>query len=424
MGLHRLTMCCRDTSKCLMTLFALFAVAATRQERKIPTSLQSAFKAYVIDHYRHFLLVINLIAVTVYAAYIFADALLIPDMAVASVVVRSTICMLALLNIFLLFRRNVSALMMDMLLPLHVIVACSAWFELLKRSESSNVPGFVYGALIFIVLGNLGVRYSFRGILLCSLLISLVVFYNVAQVCSGNPDAVLVFVLVYLPILLFSLFISWVNVDGVKKAFLSDLADRRQRTELSVLNSRLLELANTDALTNVGNRRAFDQCLEGCWQEMCQYRKVFALLLVDVDYFKLYNDNYGHQEGDRCLKEVASRIVATLRKGQAKVFRYGGEEFVVLLQVDSYAVLYGIAERLREQIAGLDLEHLYRPDGLPYITVSQGAALSNDIEFRQANDLLMRCDQLLYQAKAEGRNRICLSAPWIDECVKGTLRES
>ncbi|MDF3935791.1 GGDEF domain-containing protein [Pseudomonas citronellolis] len=379
------------------------------RDSAIPRHLRPAFQAYVVQHYRGFLLAINFIAMLAYDAYVFADALLIPDMASTSLLLRGGLSLIGLLNIYLVFRYSRSVLLMDMLMPLHDIVSTVAWFELLRRSTSPDVPTFLYASVIFIVLGNLGVRYSFRGILACSLAISAIILGYVAALHPGDPKALLVFTLVYLPVLLFSLFISWTNIHGVRRAFLADLDGQRQRAELAALNLRLQELAATDALTCVGNRRAFDRRLEESWTQMRGNGRPFALLLADIDYFKPFNDHYGHPAGDQCLCEVANCMADTLRSGQAQIFRYGGEEFVILLQVASQLELQQIAERLRQRVAALDIEHLYRPDALRHLTVSLGASLSSDRAFTQPGELLACCDRLLYQAKQHGRDRVCLA---------------
>ncbi|AMO76838.1 sensor domain-containing diguanylate cyclase [Pseudomonas citronellolis] len=376
-------------------------------ERHIPEHLQPALRAYVLQHYRGFLLAINFIAMAAYDAYVLADAALIPDMALQSLLLRGGLSLVGLLNIYLVFRHSRSVLLMDLLMPLHDIVSAIAWFELLKRSASPEVPIFLYASVVFIVLGNLGVRYSFAGILACSIAISAVILGNVALIHAGEPKALLVFTLVYLPVLAFSLFISWTNINGVRRAFLADLEGQRQRAELAELNQRLQALAATDALTGVGNRRAFDLHLEQSWRQMRSHGRPFALLLADIDYFKPFNDHYGHPAGDRCLCEVANCMADTLRSGQARVFRYGGEEFVILLQVASPLELRQVAERLRERVAELDIEHLKRPDRLCHLTISLGGGLSDGAA--EAGELLDRCDRLLYQAKQQGRDRVCLA---------------
>ncbi|MFV3332518.1 GGDEF domain-containing protein [Pseudomonas sp. NY15437] len=387
-----------------------FPAAPPRQSQgRIPPRLQDAYQAYVIQHYRRFLLAINFIAMAAYDSYVVADALLIPDMARESLLLRTGLSLIGLINIFLVFRFSRSVLLMDLLMPLHDIISTIAWFELLKRSASPDVPFFLYASVVFVLLGNLGVRYSFKGIALVSAIITAIIFYNVWLIHGGAAKPLLIFTLVYLPIALFSLFISWTNIKGVRRAFLADLEERRQRAELAALNLRLQELAATDGLTGVGNRRALDLQLNESWHGMRAHGRPFALLMADIDYFKPYNDHYGHQAGDRCLCQVAESLVGTLRGGQANVYRYGGEEFAILLEATNADDLRCVAERLREQVASLGIEHLYRPDSLRHLTISLGAAMASESGLHEPRELLARCDQHLYVAKQKGRNRVQLS---------------
>jgi diguanylate cyclase (GGDEF)-like protein len=375
----------------------------------IPKALWPEFEGYIWQHHRGFLLLTNIIAALAFFSYVLADSLLIPDMAQASLLVRSALLLVALLDIWLVFGRSRNVLLMDQLMPLHDLIATVAWFELLKRSHSPDVPTFLYASLIFIVFANLGVRVSFKGALASSLAISLVIMGNVALMNPHDSKPLLVFSLVYLPVLLFCLFMSWNTTSSVRLAFYASQEEARRKNELSSLNRRLQMLASTDALTQVGNRRAFDLQLEQLWLQMGQHGRPFALLLVDIDFFKPYNDHYGHLAGDHVLAEVASAMVGSLRSGQARAFRYGGEEFAILLQSGRQDELQHIAQRLLQQVAALQVEHRYRPDGLPHLTISVGAALSSLQGLRHATDLLACCDRMLYRAKQQGRNQLQLA---------------
>ncbi|WP_199734421.1 GGDEF domain-containing protein [Aquitalea palustris] len=383
----------------------------------IPKALWPEFEAYIWQHHRGFLLLTNIIAALAFFSYVLADALLIPDMAQASLLLRSVLLLVAMLDIWLVFgRRRRNILLLDQLMPLHDLIATVAWFELLKRSHSPDVPTFLYASLIFIVFANLGVRVSFKGALASSLAISLVIIGNVALMNPHDSKPLLVFSLVYLPVLLFCLFMSWNTTSSVRLAFYASQEEARRKNELSSLNRRLQMLASTDALTQVGNRRAFDLQLEQLWLQMSQHGRPFALLLVDIDFFKPYNDHYGHLAGDHVLAEVASAMVNSLRSGQARAFRYGGEEFAILLQSGRQDELRRIGQRLLQQVAALQVEHHHRPDGPPHLTISVGAALSSLPGLRDATDLLACCDRMLYRAKQQGRNQLQLAT---DDMVAG-----
>lgn len=387
------------------------SIPVNRSARPIPIGLRPAFDDYVRQHCRSFLVAINLIAAAAYLSYAAVDAVIIPDVALLSLLMRVVLVGIGLCNIYLLFRFGRSVLLMDLLLPLHTLICTAAWFELLRQSESPDIPTFIYASIAFIVLCNMGARVSFGGTLACSLAISAVILASVAQLHRGDSRAALVFLLVYLPVLCLSLFISWTSTRSVRQAFLADVEVRRQQAELSTLNQCLEELAATDALTCVGNRRAFDQRLAESWTMLQAHGRGFALLLVDIDYFKAFNDHFGHQAGDQCLQEVARSMVETLRHGQAQTFRYGGEEFAILLQVSDAEELRSIAGRLVDEVAALDIAHPHRPDTQERLTISVGVALSHDAGVQSPEDLLARCDQLLYRAKQQGRNRMCLSEP-------------
>jgi hypothetical protein len=199
---------------------------------------------------------------------------------------------------------------------------------------------------------------------------------NVALMNPQDSKPLLVFSLVYLPVLLFCLFMSWSTTTSVRLAFYAAQEQRRRKQELSTLNQRLQTLASTDALTRVGNRRAFDVQLEEFWQHAQQHGRPFALLLVDIDYFKPYNDHYGHRRGTiswPMWPAPWSAACAAVRPG-FPLWRRG--------------VCHPAANRQPGRTAahcparaatgsGAGSEHHYRPDGLQHLTISLGAALSS-----------------------------------------------
>jgi diguanylate cyclase (GGDEF)-like protein/PAS domain S-box-containing protein len=192
--------------------------------------------------------------------------------------------------------------------------------------------------------------------------------------------------------------------------------------DLRDANLRLQELAQTDGLTQVANRRRFDQMLEQEWLR-CQREQVpLSLVLFDVDYFKHYNDHNGHQQGDDCLIQLAQASSRAVRRPGDLVARYGGEEFALLLPHTDRVGAITIAQRLQTEIKILGIPH-GRSSISPVVTVSMGIAtliprrgphqtnsespLSQDLS---SQDLLAQADQALYQAKQSGRNRYVVYA--------------
>jgi diguanylate cyclase (GGDEF)-like protein len=175
--------------------------------------------------------------------------------------------------------------------------------------------------------------------------------------------------------------------------------------ELEAATERLAQLSREDALTGVANRRRLDEALEDEWRRASRQRSPLALLLLDVDFFKAYNDHLGHLAGDSCLKAVASTVADTHRRAGEVVARFGGEEFAVLLPGVPQEQARAAAEDLRQRVQQLDLPH---PGSsvAAVVTVSVGVAWLQPEGEGSPRELLVAADRALYRAKAAGRNRV------------------
>jgi len=174
--------------------------------------------------------------------------------------------------------------------------------------------------------------------------------------------------------------------------------------ELEDANRALMRLSAVDGLTNIANRRAFDNALEAAWRQGQQNGTPVALLLGDVDFFKRYNDSFGHQQGDACLQAVAGALARTSRSNSDLVARYGGEEFAVLLPETPAPAALEVAQRALCAIRELLLPHP-ASDAAPNVTLSLGVAVCVPAPSRPKEALIKAADNALYQAKAECRNR-------------------
>jgi diguanylate cyclase (GGDEF)-like protein len=180
----------------------------------------------------------------------------------------------------------------------------------------------------------------------------------------------------------------------------SRLAD--QQTELERLNRELAELARRDPLMGIGNRMRMHEDLEQIESDLDRNGKGYSILLCDIDKFKSYNDANGHQRGDDVLRAVAGAFAEATR-GEDAVYRYGGEEILVLVRSDIPSVPASAAERLRSKVEGLALPRDAAGEGV--VTISVGAAVRRAGD-EGAEDAVRRADAALYRAKAEGRNRV------------------
>lgn len=182
-----------------------------------------------------------------------------------------------------------------------------------------------------------------------------------------------------------------------------------QAAQLQRKNEKLDELSNVDELTNIGNRRIFETTLKQEWSRHKRYKVDMAVLLIDVDYFKPYNDNYGHQEGDKTLYKVAQALKDCIRRPTDLVARYGGEEFVAILNTDESGAML-MAEVIRKKIEELTINHEFSQVS-KFITVSIGVASSNSTTAKNPEALVHEADIALYKAKNAGRNRISVFNP-------------
>jgi diguanylate cyclase (GGDEF)-like protein len=217
-------------------------------------------------------------------------------------------------------------------------------------------------------------------------------------------------------------------VDFISKPLSPAIVQARVKTHL-LLKQRtdaLHRLATVDGLTGLANRRTFDTTLNAEWRRACRTQVPLSLLMIDVDYFKRYNDHYGHQAGDECLRAVAQALAATTLRSGELAARYGGEEFAVILPGCDARAAIGFADKVQAKLAALAIPHA-ASDVARVLTLSigittfpQNAVADNtlwtdktgiDLE-ESVGALMAAADKALYLAKRAGRNRAC-AAPLV-----------
>ena len=181
-----------------------------------------------------------------------------------------------------------------------------------------------------------------------------------------------------------------------------------ERTQLEQANQELSYLSSMDGLTGIANRRQFDQFLTQVWSLASRKKEPIALIMCDIDFFKAYNDHYGHLQGDECLKKVATALKESVKRQGDLVARYGGEEFVVVLPNTDEAGGELLAEALRANVEHLGIPHLFSSTA-PMVTISLGVAFQYASPTTLPEHLIAAADQALYQAKQTGRNRLVLA---------------
>lgn len=182
---------------------------------------------------------------------------------------------------------------------------------------------------------------------------------------------------------------------------MSDMIGGKLNSDYHAVN----EISKTDYLTNVYNRRFFDDLLLREWVKANQTGQILSVLMIDVDCFKLYNDNYGHIEGDKALQNIAQAIKDSLDEKQSIVARYGGEEFIVLLIDTNLSEAKLLGDKIRQNVEQLHIVHQGATE-YDVITISTGIA-ANENEKIQSYQALVNCaDMALYEAKRHGKNKV------------------
>lgn len=203
--------------------------------------------------------------------------------------------------------------------------------------------------------------------------------------------------------------VGLVTQSNMTEAYLKLL---ERESELETENEALYLLSHQDSLMSIGNRRAMTVALDATGALAERYKKTYSVALIDVDFFKKYNDHYGHQAGDDALVAIANAIRSTMRETD-QLFRYGGEEILLLMPETGVQNANLAAERARKAVQVMAIPHKGSP--LDKVTISIGIASTKG---KKWEELVTRADEVLYKAKASGRNKVCAAdEKVINKCI-------
>lgn len=199
-------------------------------------------------------------------------------------------------------------------------------------------------------------------------------------------------------------------IDYIKKPFHPAIIKIRVKNhiELKLKSSKLEELSMCDSLTGISNRRFFEEAYEKTYKEIQREDGTLSVIMIDIDYFKPYNDNYGHWQGDVALTKVARTLKKSMKRPTDVIARYGGEEFVVVLKNCEKEGAKKMANSLVEAIRELKLEHKHSLAS-NVVTISAGVSFREKVSNLTKEELLKEADEQLYRAKESGRDRYCAS---------------
>jgi diguanylate cyclase (GGDEF)-like protein len=352
------------------------------------------------------------LAVLVYLLFGAADAVLIPDVALETVMARLVTAILSIAVVEVCVARKVDLQWIDLSCAATVVVGYVAWLVPAAHTTAEDAFRFyMFFGTIFMMSANLFFNLVFRLSVLTSATILVIFLFSMLYAPVLSVEQSVVIILFYGSCFLFTSYVNWKLNNERYNVFLNAMEAAHQHSEAEKRGVALERLSNTDYLTGMDNRRAVDKKLRDHWNAWQSDGQAFTAILVDVDFFKKYNDFYGHQAGDRCLILVASVLNDTLKPLNASVGRYGGEEFIVLSRVTGRDQVMALCEIIRSAVEGLHLVHDQRRDGQAYVTVSVGASYTRPQSGPKLERIINEADRALYSAKANGRNCIRLFNP-------------
>ncbi len=351
------------------------------------------------------------IAVIIYVLFSATDILLIPDVAIQTITARLLVGGVALVLLEAQFRLDLGIKWLDRTSALALVMGYAIWaIPAVQTAYTDSLSYYMIFGAIFMMGANL--FFSFRfGLSVAASSAVLATFFLTLSTFWPTDIYALAFGTFYLSCFVFTSYVNWkLNLERYH-VFLNALEAKIQQKEATDRGEALLRMSNTDYLTGLENRRAVDHRLRQYWNEWQAKGRGFTAILADVDFFKKYNDGYGHQEGDRCLIQVATAIKEAIAPFGGSIGRYGGEEFIVLAPIDRKEQLIELAEKIRITVEELGLPHRERRDGTSIVTVSVGAAFTRDQTGAKLEKIIHEADRALYSAKASGRNCIRMFDP-------------
>jgi diguanylate cyclase (GGDEF)-like protein len=284
--------------------------------------------------------------------------------------------------------------------------ASVAVLAVIAAGQGVNLISTVVIVTIFIyfMLGML-----FYSALACASLVTIA--YLIAALAAQLPSAT---VIVDMTVLVSA------NVIGAMVCYSLERANRTSYLEEQLL----IETASRDGLTGIHNRRFFDAHMDRIWLQAIRDQVPLAVVLLDIDHFKAYNDACGHQAGDECLRRVARCLARGARRPLDVIARYGGEEFALVLFDARRDHVEDVAQRIRSGIEALDIRHPAAPSGKGNLTVSIGAACVQPVPDRSHFGFIQLADEALYAAKEQGRDRVVVMDKEYDQLSTGSFRKS
>jgi len=386
----------------LKKLFSYFRPGTRSIFLRFQGPSERAFRHYCFKQSVGLIRLGHFLGIFFYGSVALIDPYVIPSVAPVALFMRFGIVIPVIIVslIYSFFMKNETVLQL-----MGVLMVVSAGISaVLMMLWDPGVGGYIYigGVLLVILYGYIFIRLRFFYASLGGWIVA--ISYFLAALLKHEEWPVLISN---------SFFCLIANAIGMSASYSFEVSLRNQYLSaigVKRVNRELQRLSNLDSLTKVANRRFFDSRLEACVERANLTAAPLSLIVMDVDYFKLYNDSSGHLAGDDCLARVAERIRRRVRCAGDLTARFGGEEFAVILVDCPQDAAARIAEEMRREIMALGIPHPSSPIA-SVLTVSLGVATWILGKYIRCEELVREADTALYEAKAKGRNRVEIARP-------------
>lgn len=353
----------------------------------------------------------TIIAAALYMSLALAEPFIMKNTLGVSIACRLVLSPAVLAWLLWFFRNRPPLHVVHRSMGLTVALAAAVWSYIMLTGTYDGPNYYFFAGFLFFLTSNIFMRLKFREAVLSSGLVALIMAADSVLLPQISvPMLVVNFIMLFFTVVL-TLYANWSLDQKSYTLFLHQLLGALDQQELAKRNLELQALSSTDALTGIGNRRAAEAALDELWHNERHGKQPFALAIIDVDFFKLFNDHYGHVAGDGCLRMVAEAAQAAAERLDARVFRLGGEEFIMVLTCDDAGTAIDAAGAVLHAVRQRNISHLSRTDALRHVSISIGVAFSGDVAADGLSDFLEAADLALYKAKSAGRNQVVAFSP-------------
>lgn len=354
----------------------------------------------------------GLLSLIVFNGFLLVDYLMVRDVFMQAVITRVVLFTPFALCIQIALRharewvlRHFSASMVESVILFRSVMTAACLLYLLAISHDPLSQYYHVGLVVIVVYVNTIQRLRFGYAVAFSLIVLAMHLASALALPAFNPRLTMPIALLLTASVVFTLLPVYGLERDERRRYLLTRRRAHLHQDLADVQQRVRALAHTDALTGLFNRRHFQACLDGTWQRAQHDGGHVAIIMLDVDHFKKYNDHYGHPAGDLCLIQVGQALTSSVRGPLDIVARFGGEEFIVLLPQTNADEARHVAERIREAVQAAGIAH-QASDTADVVTVSVGVASGQAGLSPSTSSLISAADAALYNAKQAGRNRV------------------